>query len=293
MTSNPAEIEPGRAVVGQRAVYIVEELLYSARWVAVHRATDRYETNAIIKVADYLARLQSEQSLLNAFAQTDDEYNNRCLILEYLDSDMNKESFFKRLSRAETKQVAKSVLQAMEAIHEKGYIHGDVKKSNVFVNLGKQPGEPRFTAIKLGDFSSSVVDGSYMARQGFPVGTPLSRSPESHLRLPSGQPTDIWSFGNLIISLVYGNNYSIFRQLPSDMGAHDQNDFTESQKILRRMYHCFGPFPGSFVVGVEDDNMLDALAKIHALAGPTTLFSEVSPRGPCRGQGLHPQDHEV
>ncbi|KAM7217299.1 CTD kinase subunit alpha, partial [Rhypophila decipiens] len=202
------------------------------------------------------------------------------LILEYLDSDLHRESFFNRLSRAEIKQVAKSVLQALVAIHEKGYIHGDVKTGNVFVNLGKQPGEPRFTAIKLGDFILQRRDQqSHSQRQmGFPAGAPRSRSPESHLRLPSGQPTDIWSFGNLIISLLYGNNYAIFRHLPSDIGASDQPDFTESQKILRKMYHCFGPFPESLVAGVEDDNMLDALVRIHALAGPATLFSEVSPR---------------
>ncbi|KAK4211851.1 CTD kinase subunit alpha, partial [Rhypophila decipiens] len=197
------------------------------------------------------------------------------LILEYLDSDLRRESFFNRLSQAEIKQVAKSVLQALVAIHEKGYIHGDVKTGNVFVNIGKQPGEPRFTAIKLGDFSASVLDGSYMARMGFPAGAPRSRSPESHLRLPWGQPTDIWSFGNLL-SLHTSSRAP--HNLYSDIGAHEQPDFTESQKILRKMYHCFGPFPESLVAGVEDDNMLDALVRIHALPGSATLFSEVSPR---------------
>ena len=52
------------------------------------------------------------------------------LILKYLDDNLLNASNSKRLNRKDIKFVARGVLQALEALHSRGYVHtGNVQKS--------------------------------------------------------------------------------------------------------------------------------------------------------------------
>lgn len=72
----------------------------------------------------------------------------------------------------------------------------DVKPDNVLVNYGSR--DHRFTDVQLADMGSTVPATSAYAKDGDMIGAPIWRSPEAHLQIGWGTPTDIWSFGALV-----------------------------------------------------------------------------------------------
>lgn len=75
-------------------------------------------------------------------------------------------------------------------------ITSDIKPSNILVDYSDPDG--RVSNAYLADFGSTVREDSEYAKEGFPIGTPIFRSPEAALRLPWDRATDIWSFGTTV-----------------------------------------------------------------------------------------------
>ncbi|KAI8937194.1 hypothetical protein NX059_006404 [Plenodomus lindquistii] len=70
------------------------------------------------------------------------------------------------------------------------------------------------------------------------------------LEEPWNTATDIWSFGAMLISLIYGGNFNLFRPNGIDR-VHEQY----LSGILKNQFRYFGPFP----------------AKIREIASPETV----------------------
>ncbi|KAB8208889.1 hypothetical protein BDV34DRAFT_222146 [Aspergillus parasiticus] len=106
---------------------------------------------------------------------------------------------------------------------------------NIVVNYGL--GDVRFTDVQLADCGNTVPADSAYAKDGDLIGGPIWRSPEAQLRIGWGTQTDIWSFGALLVALLYGDNFFLFKpDVPAD---HDEYE----SKILQRQCQFFGPFP--------------------------------------------------
>jgi hypothetical protein len=56
--------------------------------------------------------------------------------------------------------------------------------------------------VQLADFESTVAEDSQHARDGDAIGTAIFRSPEAHLQMAWGIPTDVWSFGTTVYSTL-------------------------------------------------------------------------------------------
>jgi len=154
-------------------------------------------------------------------------------VLKYHDTNLRDESIRKRLSRFEIKVVARTVLEALRDLHSKNMIHTcmfcslqhrsemdrmgaltlfaiDVAPEHVFVSLApKGEGQgTRFSLkhldspIQLGGCGGVVPEGSKHSSLAQLIGSSLTRSPEAQLILPWTRATDIWSFGNLVSSLL-------------------------------------------------------------------------------------------
>ncbi|KAJ6275200.1 kinase-like domain-containing protein, partial [Bipolaris maydis] len=102
----------------------------------------------------------------------------------------------------------------------------DIKLDNVFVNYVQN--EQRLSEIQLGDCGGAVSQDSEFVKESYPIGGDFMRSPETMLGLSWGTPTDVWSFGNAILSLVHGGGYHQF-----DPGYDG---------FCSEWYHSFGPF---------------------------------------------------
>ncbi|KAI1878809.1 hypothetical protein JX265_002986 [Neoarthrinium moseri] len=217
-------------------------------------------------------RLQNERDVLLRFQHRtpsirpllDEIENPQALFLKYLDDDLLHASHTKGLNRLELKYVARHVLEALDRLHSDGFVHtGDIKPSTVLVNYVKD-GMIRFKDVQVADFGSTVSQDSPYAPNGDPIGTPIFRSPEAHIQMRWGTATDIWSFGAMLISLMYGGGFHIFKpDVPAD---HDEYDI----KILMKHHQCFGPFPISYEE-IANQDQLAALTWVMDNCPKTTL----------------------
>ncbi|PYI08868.1 serine/threonine protein kinase [Aspergillus sclerotiicarbonarius CBS 121057] len=258
----------GQKLKGKTGLYTITKQIQDTVWLATSQNKDA----AVVKSVRHF-RLQNERDILLRFQsqspyvrplldEIEDPPGPPALILRHLDDDLLRASNSRRLARPEVKYVAKRVLSALAVLHREGYVHTDIKPSNILVNY--QQGEVRFRDVQLADFGSTVHIDSPYAQNGDEIGTPIFRSPEAQLQMRWGTATDIWSFGATIISLLYGDGFHIFKpDVPVD---HDEYDI----KILRKHHACFGPFPESYQE-IADQDRLAALVWIMQSTPPEAL----------------------
>ncbi|EXJ86240.1 STE/STE20 protein kinase [Capronia coronata CBS 617.96] len=228
--------------------------------------------SVIIKSVNHW-RLQNERDVLLRFQQRTpflrpllDEVRDasafQANVLRYLDDDLLNASNTKRLTSFEVKYVAKRILGGLKVLHNDGFVHTDIKPSNVLFNY--KDGSNRFGDVQLADFESAVHKDTSHAQNGEPIGTPMFRSPEAHLQMRWDTATDIWSFGALLISLLYGEGFHIFK--PNVPPEHDDYDY----EILLKYNRIFGPFPVSYEE-IADQDRLAVLVFLTQNSPPETL----------------------
>ncbi|KAJ8106697.1 hypothetical protein OPT61_g9367 [Boeremia exigua] len=202
-------------------------------------------------------RLENERDVLKRFQfrapslrplidEIEDLSSPPALVLKHLDDDLLHVSAAKKLTLLEAKYVIREVLEALAVLHEDGYVYIDIKPDNILVNHG--PGKIRFTDVKLADCGSTVHKDSGHAIDGDIIGAALFRSPEAQLQLRWSTATDIWSLGTTLISLLWGENWHIFKpDVPADREHY-------GLKILMKHHQYFGPFPLSYKEIADEDS---------------------------------------
>ncbi|MFI1578266.1 protein kinase [Embleya sp. NPDC020630] len=89
------------------------------------------------------------------------------------------------------------LLAALEAAHEVGVLHRDVKPANVLL--------ARNGRVVLTDFGvASVEDSATLTQAGAMVGSPEYLAPEQIAGEPPGPPADLWSLGATLFEAVEG-----------------------------------------------------------------------------------------
>jgi serine/threonine-protein kinase len=107
------------------------------------------------------------------------------------------------LPLADALGVARQVLGALGAAHDKGVVHRDVKPDNIFlVAEGRGPSP----AIKLLDFGLSKAEGDdgRLSYDGAIVGTPLYMAPEQALGEAVDLRADLWAVGVVLYESLTG-----------------------------------------------------------------------------------------
>jgi eukaryotic-like serine/threonine-protein kinase len=90
-----------------------------------------------------------------------------------------------------------ALADALAYVHERGFVHRDVKPANVLIS-----GDGR---VHLADFGiARLVDSAHETRTGDVLGTPGYFSPEQVVGEPVGAPTDIYALGIVLIECVTG-----------------------------------------------------------------------------------------
>ncbi|KAF2225477.1 kinase-like domain-containing protein [Elsinoe ampelina] len=238
-------LQLGQVLRGRLGSYVLSSRLQDTVWKATHQ---RLGTPVIVKNAPEW-RIRNERDMLlrfqdrGPFRRLLDEVvvgknSESALVLRYLDSDILRVCDRRRLTTHEYKSVAKTVLLALDRLHQEGFIHTDIKPNNILVNLDAKG---CITDVQLADLEATMHQNREMAMSGTPVGTPIFRSPEATLGISWKQSTDLWSFGTTLISLIYGDGIHIF--LPDVPVDHDEYTL----RILKRHYEYFGPFPETYL----------------------------------------------
>ena len=89
--------------------------------------------------------------------------------------------------------ILRNILRALEALHDKGFVHGDIKPANVMINV-------QGTVIIV-DFGRAVRIGEHV---NILLGSPLYMAPEIHRREPGVGPSDFFSAGLVALEALHG-----------------------------------------------------------------------------------------
>ncbi len=118
------------------------------------------------------------------------------LSMAYLEGETVKEKIKARpLKLEEALDIAIQTAQGLQAAHEKGIIHRDIKGANLMVTPQGQ--------VKIMDFGlAQLAERSQLTKTATILGTPAYMSPEQSQRLPTDRRTDIWSLGVVIYEMV-------------------------------------------------------------------------------------------
>ena len=105
-----------------------------------------------------------------------------------------------RMDETEARTVIRQVCRGVEAIHNAGFIHRDIKEANIFIT--NKPGTQELV-YKLGDFGLATELGQVNTTM---CGTKTFMAPEVTGRTPYGPEVDVWSLGVLLYTLLVGRH---------------------------------------------------------------------------------------
>lgn len=177
----------------------------------------------------------------------------------------------KPLSKETKRSVLRSALTGLAELHDRGIIHTDIKPNNILLNYEETTdNELSIKSVQISDLEDSALLPPGKNLKGCLCGNELWRSPESWARARQNTPSDMFSFGVVVIYVML--NDMIFRVSDEELGGKDA-----WRHILRRHISYFGDedgFRGLLKHIGEDNAFFDRLV---ALAGD---FDAERPRKP-------------
>jgi non-specific serine/threonine protein kinase len=129
-----------------------------------------------------------------------DEADGRTFIsMAHVDGRSLKETIQSRpLELSEVLDIAIQTAEGLQAAHDKGVVHRDVKSANIMVTLNGQ--------VKITDFGLAKLAGrSKVIKSGTTLGTVDYMSPEQARGEKVDHRTDIWSLGVILYEMVSGS----------------------------------------------------------------------------------------
>jgi Tol biopolymer transport system component len=227
-----ASVDEPAAMAGRLiGTYHLQALLGAGGMGEVYRARDtRLDRHVAIKILpraftsdpDRLARFEREARMLAALNHPnicgiyglEQADSIRFLVLELAEG----ETLAQRLASTgnsglrllDVVAIARQILDALEAAHERGIIHRDLKPANINITPGG--------VVKVLDFGLAkplAIDGSAPdltraplmsrdRRDGILIGTAAYMSPEQARGLPVDKRTDVWAFGCVLYEMLTG-----------------------------------------------------------------------------------------
>ena len=221
-------IQPGARV----GAYEIQSAIGAGGMGQVFRARDtRLNRSVAIKAlpegfardAERVARFQREAQLLAAVNHPhiagiyglEDVDGIQFLVLELVEG----ETLAERLTRAkgplpldEALRIAREVVDALEAAHDKGIIHRDLKPGNIMLTVDGQVkvldfGLARYESTEPGgvsDLTHSPTLAYGRTQAGVILGTAAYMSPEQSKGRAVDKRSDVWAFGCVLFEMLAG-----------------------------------------------------------------------------------------
>ena len=198
---------------GMGVVYRARDLQLQ-RDVALKLLPDRFADNA-----DRMARFQREAQVLAALnhpnvAQVyglEKAVGSSCIVMELVDGETLAERLKRGpLSASEATDIARQIVDALEAAHERGIVHRDLKPSNIKITPGGVVKVLDFGLAKAATGVGAAVGASGVPTQisasleGVVMGTPAYMSPEQARGQTVDARSDIWAFGCVLFEMLTG-----------------------------------------------------------------------------------------
>jgi serine/threonine protein kinase len=214
----PAErLQPGALI----NTFRIEALIGTGGMGEVYRATDtklgrsvalKVLPESVARDATRLTRLAREARALAALNHPniaaiygiEEAGDVRALVLELVDGMTLADALNRRaFSMAEVIAIARQIAEALEAAHEKGLVHRDLKPGNVVITQNQ-----RVKVLDFGLAKATAADGAQsvteitVSSEGMIVGTAAYMSPEQARGLSVDKRADIWAFGCVLYELL-------------------------------------------------------------------------------------------
>ncbi|MGQ0737022.1 MAG: protein kinase domain-containing protein [Acidobacteriota bacterium] len=192
----------------------------------VYRASDpRLGRDVAIKVLpeafthdpDRMARFEREARILASITHPniaaiyglEDRAGQRALVLELVEGETLADHLASRgaLSVEKALALARQIAEGLDAAHERGVVHRDLKPLNIKVTADGQVKVLDFGIAKAaGDLRPDVSSGPTVAdtREGVVVGTAAYMSPEQARGQAVDKRTDVWAFGCVLYEMLTG-----------------------------------------------------------------------------------------
>ncbi|MFQ5709122.1 MAG: serine/threonine-protein kinase, partial [bacterium] len=194
------------------------------------------------------------------------------IVMEYIDGRELRKVIQSEIPDPQSAiDIATQIAAGLQAAHEKGIVHRDIKSANIMVTDKGQ--------VKIMDFGLAKLSGRTMlTKEGTTLGTVAYMSPEQARGENVDHRTDIWAFGVVLYEMLTGELpfkgdyeqaviYSILNEEPdfSDIPA----DFLPVvKKALAKK------------VGARFQNIEELLADLRALTGFEALSGLSAKAGP-------------
>ena len=108
-----------------------------------------------------------------------------------------------RIPLEESLSIAEQTASALGAAHEAGFLHSDVKPSNIFIDDASSKHSSR---VKLSDFglAGELSITTSMTRAGTVIGTPYYMAPEQIRGQALSPSSDVWQLGVVLFRMLTG-----------------------------------------------------------------------------------------
>src|SRR5262245_38164995 len=211
----PYEIETALGAGGMGEVYRARDTRLNRR-VAIKSLPAAFAQDA-----ERVARFKREAQLLAALSHPhiagihgfEESNGSQFLVLEFVDGETLADRLAKGpIPVAEALRLAREVIDALEAAHEKGIIHRDLKPGNVALTADGQVkvldfGLARYEVGEPGsavDLTASPTLAYAGTQAGIILGTAAYMSPEQTKGKAVDKRSDVWAFGCLLFEMLTG-----------------------------------------------------------------------------------------
>lgn len=211
-----------------------------------------------------------------------DDDDRPYLVLEWLEGDDLAARLKSRLVKpAEAIEITRQTALGLQAIHDAGIVHRDVKPRNLFVARGI--GDKPFV-VKLLDLGVAS-DAGADRNEGVPLGTPFYMSPEqAQANGPIGKATDLFSLGILLFELLTGRRpfagpttFSLLAKIALQVTPRLSSVWPAAPPALDRfLLRALARDPADRFASAQE--MADELERIAALQVETSAITDLLER---------------
>jgi serine/threonine protein kinase len=240
------ELRPGIEIAG----YVIDEKIGQGGMGAVYGAHHpRIGKRVAIKVlsrsycndASAVERFEQEARVVNEvrhpnivdvfqFGELPDKrsfFVMECLTGESLSARIDKAP----LSTLEAIEILDAVCDALEAAHEHGVVHRDLKSDNVFLAMHRNKRTVKLLDFGIAKLGKNDLTATGKTASGVIVGTPAYMSPEQARGQPVSPRTDVYQLGVLTYKMLTGK-LPFIADNPMDLIIHQLQTPAPSPKKL-------------------------------------------------------------
>lgn len=143
-----------------------------------------------------------------------------------------------KLDPREAANIMSQACAALDAMHEQGIVHRDIKSDNIVLAKGG--------LVKIMDFGLAKADGAQLTQDNMVMGTPAYMSPEQCMAKQLDGRSDIYSMGLVLHEMLTGNIFFV------------------DGEVLKRQVTEMPPKPSELVDGIPpkmDEIVMKCVAK--------------------------------